>query len=107
MNAARQPVRYTIALVAFLLGGASACRPLPPQPAPATPATAAAPPAAAAPAAAPAPASPDPPAPASPFADWRGQHPGLAHKITAADLPPPHATESVRNSPDLVPRPTG
>jgi glucose/arabinose dehydrogenase len=113
MKAADEPVRYTIALVAFLLGGASACRPLPPQPPPATPATAAPPPAVATPAAAapppaaPTPASADPPAPASPFADWRGQHPGLAHKITAADLPPPHATESVRNSPNLVPRPPG
>jgi glucose/arabinose dehydrogenase len=45
--------------------------------------------------------------PSSPFVDHRGQRPGLIHKITVADLPPPNASESVDNGPRLVPRPRG
>ncbi|HVY41273.1 MAG TPA: PQQ-dependent sugar dehydrogenase [Polyangia bacterium] len=41
----------------------------------------------------------------SPFVDYRGQQPGLSHKITVQDLPPPHATASVDNGARLVPRP--
>jgi glucose/arabinose dehydrogenase len=44
---------------------------------------------------------------ASPFVDYRGQRPGLVHKITVADLPAPNASESVDNGPRLVPRPRG
>jgi glucose/arabinose dehydrogenase len=43
----------------------------------------------------------------SPFVDYRGQRPGLVHKITVADLPPPNATESIDNGPRVVPRPRG
>jgi glucose/arabinose dehydrogenase len=57
---------------------------------------------AAAPVAAPAPA-----APPGPFVDWRGERPGATHKVTVADLPPPHATRSADNPPHLVPRPPG
>jgi len=39
------------------------------------------------------------------FTDYRGQRPGVIHKITAADLPPPQASESADNAPSLVPRP--
>jgi glucose/arabinose dehydrogenase len=41
------------------------------------------------------------------FADWSQQKPGTFRKITVADLPQPHATESVDNGPDLVARPAG
>jgi glucose/arabinose dehydrogenase len=41
------------------------------------------------------------------YADWKQEQPGLFRKITPADLPPPHATKSVDNGPDLVPRPNG
>jgi glucose/arabinose dehydrogenase len=47
-----------------------------------------------------------PPA-AGPFVDWRGERPGATHKVTVADLPPPHATGSADNPPHLVPRPPG
>jgi glucose/arabinose dehydrogenase len=43
--------------------------------------------------------------PVSPFSDYRTQRPGAVHKITAADLPPPGATESVDNGPRLIDRP--
>jgi glucose/arabinose dehydrogenase len=43
----------------------------------------------------------------SPFVDYRGQRPGVSHKITVQDLPPPHATRSVDNGARLVPRPKG
>lgn len=39
------------------------------------------------------------------FADATEQVPGLFRKITSADLPPPHATRSVDNGPELVTRP--
>ncbi len=39
------------------------------------------------------------------FVDYRGQRPGQAHKITIRDLPPPNATGSVDNGPQLVRRP--
>jgi len=42
---------------------------------------------------------------ASPFSDHRSQSPGKVHRITPKDLPPPGATKSVDNGPDLVPRP--
>ncbi len=41
----------------------------------------------------------------SPFSDYRSQRPGVVHHIKASDLPPPGATESVDNGPDLVDRP--
>jgi glucose/arabinose dehydrogenase len=41
------------------------------------------------------------------FADYSQQKPGTFRKLTVADLPEPHATESVDNGPDLVPRPSG
>jgi glucose/arabinose dehydrogenase len=40
------------------------------------------------------------------FADYKQERPGVIHKITLADLPPPGATRSVDNGPDLVPRPS-
>jgi glucose/arabinose dehydrogenase len=43
----------------------------------------------------------------SPFMDYRGEAPGVRHRITAADLPAPYATESANNGPDLVKRPDG
>src|SRR5262245_41455854 len=39
--------------------------------------------------------------------DWRSDAPGTRHRITAADLPKPYATDSVDNGPKLVPRPEG
>lgn len=39
------------------------------------------------------------------FSGYEQQHPGVFHKITAADLPKPYATESVDNGPSVVPRP--
>ena len=40
-----------------------------------------------------------------PFTDYRGEVPGKAHRITAADLPAPYATKSSRNNANIVPRP--
>ena len=40
-----------------------------------------------------------------PFSDYRTQSPGKVHRITPKDLPPPGATKSVDNGPDLIPRP--
>jgi glucose/arabinose dehydrogenase len=40
------------------------------------------------------------------FADYTQQKPGVMHKITSADLPPPFATESIDNGPNLVNRPS-
>jgi len=37
--------------------------------------------------------------------DWNQQHPGVRHKITAADLPAPNPSEAVDNGPNVVPRP--
>lgn len=39
------------------------------------------------------------------LADYRQERPGVARKITVADLPRPYQTESVDNGPHLVPRP--
>jgi glucose/arabinose dehydrogenase len=41
------------------------------------------------------------------FGDWTKDAPGVVHHITPADLPPPYATRSVANGPQLVPRPPG
>jgi glucose/arabinose dehydrogenase len=41
------------------------------------------------------------------FSDYRGERPGVMHKITVADLPAPFATESVQNSPKVIARPAG
>lgn len=40
-------------------------------------------------------------------ADWAKDAPGVRHRITVADLPPPYATESATNSPREVARPSG
>lgn len=39
--------------------------------------------------------------------DWTADKPGLRHKITVADLPPPYQTESATNDADVVRRPDG
>ncbi len=41
------------------------------------------------------------------FGDWRQDAPGLVHRITPNDLPPPYATQSAGNSPHIVARPPG
>jgi glucose/arabinose dehydrogenase len=41
------------------------------------------------------------------FGDWRADAPGVVRRITAADLPAPHATASAASSPDEVARPAG
>jgi len=38
-------------------------------------------------------------------ADWTRDAPGVRHKITVADLPPPYQTESVNNGPRVVAKP--
>ncbi|MBA3386258.1 MAG: sorbosone dehydrogenase family protein, partial [Chthoniobacterales bacterium] len=40
-------------------------------------------------------------------ADWRKDAPGVRHKITPADLPPPYQTESAVNDARVVARPAG
>ncbi|MCA1660003.1 MAG: hypothetical protein LC642_05635, partial [Verrucomicrobiaceae bacterium] len=40
-------------------------------------------------------------------ADWRSDAPGVRHKITVDDLPPPYQTESVTNDARIVDRPSG
>lgn len=40
-------------------------------------------------------------------ADWRQDAPGVRHKITVDDLPPPFATKSANNGPRVVRRPAG
>jgi glucose/arabinose dehydrogenase len=40
------------------------------------------------------------------FADYSKQKPGVRRKITVADLPKPHSTDSIENRPILIPRPT-
>jgi glucose/arabinose dehydrogenase len=47
------------------------------------------------------------PAPPAPFTDYRYEKPGIVHHITPSDLPEPFATESTRNTPQLVPRQDG
>lgn len=39
--------------------------------------------------------------------DWTKDAPGVRHKLTLADLPPPYATESATNDPRVVSRPDG
>ena len=39
--------------------------------------------------------------------DWTQDAPGVRHKITLEDLPPPYATESASNSPRVVRQPAG
>ena len=41
----------------------------------------------------------------SAFTDYRTQRPGVARRITVADLPRPNATPAAENGPRLVPRP--
>jgi hypothetical protein len=41
------------------------------------------------------------------FGNWHDDAPGVRRKITAADLPPPFATESASNNPHIVQRPSG
>lgn len=53
----------------------------------------------------PASVKPDPPPPQPPFTDFRFEAPGVVHRITEADLPPPYATGSAGNPPNLVLRP--
>jgi glucose/arabinose dehydrogenase len=55
----------------------------------------------------PAPSSGPPSSPPSPFSDFRSDRPGVVHRITLADLPPPFATKAVDNGPTLVRRPSG
>ena len=45
------------------------------------------------------------PPPKPPFTDYRYEKPGDIRKITLKDLPPPLATSSAGNGPQLVPRP--
>lgn len=41
------------------------------------------------------------------FGDWRSDRPGLRHRITIEDLPPPYETRSASNTPRVVKRPAG
>jgi glucose/arabinose dehydrogenase len=77
MRKARATAAAKMAVLWFGLGG---CRDRAPRPAEAPPA-------------------------ATPFSDFRSQRPGVVHKITAADLPEPHATKSSNNGPRVVDRP--
>ena len=40
------------------------------------------------------------------FTDYRGEKPGVVHKITVDDLPQPYATKSTDNGAKVVPRPS-
>jgi len=44
---------------------------------------------------------------AGPFTDYRDEAPGRRHRIAAADLPAPYASESSNNGPSIVARPEG
>ncbi len=44
---------------------------------------------------------------AAAMGDWHGDAPGVRRLITAADIPPPYATNSAGNPPRLVYRPSG
>ena len=46
-------------------------------------------------------------APAPPFSDFRSERPGATHRITAADLPEPYATDSATNQARIIARPKG
>lgn len=39
--------------------------------------------------------------------EWKNDKPGRVHRVQAASLPPPYATQSARNFPRVVPRPQG
>jgi mono/diheme cytochrome c family protein len=52
-----------------------------------------------------APSQTNAPLPEAPFTDFRIEQPGKVRKLTLRDLPPPYATKSANNGPDLVPRP--
>jgi glucose/arabinose dehydrogenase/cytochrome c2 len=39
--------------------------------------------------------------------DWQREAPGISHHFTVADLPPPFATRSAGNGPQVVPQPDG
>jgi glucose/arabinose dehydrogenase len=54
---------------------------------------------------APAGAADEPPPPPPPFSDFRFEAPGVTHRITAGDLPPPFATPVAANPAQIVPRP--
>jgi len=41
------------------------------------------------------------------FGDYTKDAPGVRHRITATDLPPPYASRSSSNGPDIVPQPAG
>ena len=43
--------------------------------------------------------------PKAPFTDYRYEKPGAMHKITPKDLPPPYATKSAVNGPNIIDRP--
>ena len=45
------------------------------------------------------------PPPTPPFTDYRYEKPGTVRKITLKDLPPPFASTSSGNGPEVVPRP--
>ncbi len=45
------------------------------------------------------------PPPTPPFTDFRYEKPGTTRKITVKDLPPPYATSSAENGPEVVARP--
>ncbi|HKX27209.1 MAG TPA: PQQ-dependent sugar dehydrogenase, partial [Blastocatellia bacterium] len=49
----------------------------------------------------------DPNAPRLANGDWTTDAPGVRHKLTPADLPPPYATQSSSNQPRLVAPPPG
>ena len=52
------------------------------------------------------PAAPTPPPPLTP-GDWQNAAPGVKYHITVADLPPPYATHSSGNAPNVVKQPAG
>jgi glucose/arabinose dehydrogenase/cytochrome c5 len=47
------------------------------------------------------------PLPQPPYTDFREEQPPTVRKITAQELPPPYATDSANNGPELVTRPEG
>lgn len=40
-----------------------------------------------------------------PYSDWRQDAPGVRHRVTPADMPPPFSTPAAINAPRTVPRP--
>jgi glucose/arabinose dehydrogenase/cytochrome c5 len=47
------------------------------------------------------------PLPQPPYTDFREEQPPTVRRITAQELPPPYATDSANNGPELVTRPEG